>query len=208
MDFFLIITLYIYFLAYCSHTRAYQLMTESIGSTSGFKSRSCESWEKYKDGLCDRNPIVLMGEYASSSWVFFFLFLLLKILLRSIACISSSSRVHLFLELTIFIIICYRLRGKFFLTTKYAPPFAVDWVWTLSTFFFLCFPITKLRQCLSLLSRDLDCQALSTSHTLVFITSFHIIRIIVSFNFCCNWNFLIHCKKWSTTHSSAHHFER
>lgn len=53
--------------AYCSHTRAYQLMTESIGSTSGFKSKSCESWEKYKEGACDHNPIVLMGEYASTS---------------------------------------------------------------------------------------------------------------------------------------------
>ncbi|KAJ8672751.1 hypothetical protein QAD02_004011 [Eretmocerus hayati] len=52
---------------YCSHTRAYQLMTESIGSTSGFKSRSCDSWEKYKGGYCDSNPIVLMGEYASTS---------------------------------------------------------------------------------------------------------------------------------------------
>ncbi|XP_014220056.1 pancreatic lipase-related protein 2-like [Copidosoma floridanum] len=70
---------------YCSHTRAYQLMTESIGSTSGFKSKSCESWEKYKDGHCDHNPIVLMGEYASTS-----------------------------------------LRGKFFLATKYPPPFAMD----------------------------------------------------------------------------------
>lgn len=42
-------------------------MTESIGSTSGFKARTCESWEKYKEGHCDYNPIVLMGEYASTS---------------------------------------------------------------------------------------------------------------------------------------------
>jgi hypothetical protein len=60
-------------------------MTESIGSTSGFKSKNCESWEKYKDGHCDNNPIVLMGEYYR-----------------------------------------YSLRGKFYLTTKYAPPFAID----------------------------------------------------------------------------------
>lgn len=42
-------------------------MTESIGSTSGFKARRCESWEKYRDGKCNYNPIVLMGEYASTS---------------------------------------------------------------------------------------------------------------------------------------------
>lgn len=53
--------------AYCSHSRAHQYMTESIGSTSGFKARTCESWEKYKEGHCDYNPIVLMGEYASTS---------------------------------------------------------------------------------------------------------------------------------------------
>lgn len=69
---------------YCSHSRAHQYMTESIGSTSGFKARTCESWEKYKEGHCDYNPIVLMGEYASTS-----------------------------------------LRGKFYLTTNEAPPFAI-----------------------------------------------------------------------------------
>lgn len=53
--------------AYCSHSRAHQLMTESIGSTVGFKARMCESWEKYKERLCDYNPVVLMGEYASTS---------------------------------------------------------------------------------------------------------------------------------------------
>lgn len=42
-------------------------MIESIGSTVGFKARMCESWEKYKEGQCDYNPIVLMGEYASTS---------------------------------------------------------------------------------------------------------------------------------------------
>lgn len=53
--------------AYCSHSRAHQLMTESIGSTVGFKARMCDSWEKYKKGHCNHNPIVLMGEYASTS---------------------------------------------------------------------------------------------------------------------------------------------
>ncbi|KAF7412701.1 hypothetical protein HZH66_001597 [Vespula vulgaris] len=52
---------------YCSHSRAHQFMTESIGSTAGFKARTCESWEKYKERRCDYNPIVLMGEYASTS---------------------------------------------------------------------------------------------------------------------------------------------
>ncbi|KAK0181684.1 hypothetical protein PV327_003949 [Microctonus hyperodae] len=52
---------------YCSHSRAHQFMTESIGSISGFKARRCESWEKYRDGQCNYNPIVLMGEYASTS---------------------------------------------------------------------------------------------------------------------------------------------
>ena len=42
-------------------------MTESIGSTSGFKSKKCENWEKYKSGLCDDSPVVLMGEYTSTS---------------------------------------------------------------------------------------------------------------------------------------------
>lgn len=56
-----------YVAAYCSHSRAHQLMTESIGSTVGFKARMCESWEKYKEGNCDHNPVVLMGEYASTS---------------------------------------------------------------------------------------------------------------------------------------------
>ncbi|XP_015586898.1 pancreatic triacylglycerol lipase isoform X2 [Cephus cinctus] len=69
---------------YCSHSRAHQFMTESIGSTSGFKARACENWKKYKEGRCDYNPVVLMGEYASTS-----------------------------------------LRGKFYLTTNDAPPFAV-----------------------------------------------------------------------------------
>ncbi|XP_047357407.1 pancreatic lipase-related protein 2-like [Vespa velutina] len=54
-------------ITYCSHSRAHQFMTESIGSTAGFKARTCESWEKYKDGCCNYNPIVLMGEYASTS---------------------------------------------------------------------------------------------------------------------------------------------
>jgi len=53
--------------AYCSHSRAHQLMTESIGSKVGFKARMCESWEKYKERLCDYNPVVLMGEYTSTS---------------------------------------------------------------------------------------------------------------------------------------------
>ncbi|EFN83416.1 pancreatic lipase-related protein 2 [Harpegnathos saltator] len=71
-------------ITYCSHSRAHQLMTESIGSTVGFKARMCDSWEKYKKGHCNYNPIVLMGEYASTS-----------------------------------------LRGKFYLTTNDAPPFAL-----------------------------------------------------------------------------------
>ncbi|KAL6441407.1 hypothetical protein ACFW04_003552 [Cataglyphis niger] len=70
-------------ITYCSHSRAHQLMTESIGSTVGFKARMCESWEKYKEQLCDYNPVVLMGEYASTS-----------------------------------------LRGKFYLLTNGAPPYA------------------------------------------------------------------------------------
>ncbi|XP_067214053.1 pancreatic triacylglycerol lipase isoform X2 [Linepithema humile] len=72
-------------ITYCSHSRAHQLMTESIGSTVGFKARMCESWEKYKERLCDYNPVVLMGEYASTS-----------------------------------------LRGKFYLTTNDARPFALQ----------------------------------------------------------------------------------
>ncbi|XP_012534654.1 pancreatic triacylglycerol lipase [Monomorium pharaonis] len=71
-------------ITYCSHSRAHQLMTESIGSTVGFKARMCDSWEKYKDQFCDYNPVVLMGEYASTS-----------------------------------------LRGKFYLTTNDASPFAL-----------------------------------------------------------------------------------
>ncbi|XP_076249159.1 pancreatic triacylglycerol lipase [Calliopsis andreniformis] len=71
-------------ITYCSHSRAHQFMTESIGSTAGFKARTCESWEKYKEGRCDYNPVVLMGEYASTS-----------------------------------------LRGKFYLATNAAPPFAI-----------------------------------------------------------------------------------
>ncbi|XP_076294021.1 pancreatic triacylglycerol lipase isoform X2 [Lasioglossum baleicum] len=70
---------------YCSHSRAHQFMTESIGSTSGFKARICESWEKYKDGRCDYNAVGLMGEDASTS-----------------------------------------LRGKFYLITNDAPPFAIQ----------------------------------------------------------------------------------
>ncbi|KYN03156.1 PREDICTED: pancreatic triacylglycerol lipase-like [Cyphomyrmex costatus] len=54
-------------ITYCSHSRAHQLMTESIGSTVGFKAKMCESWEKYKERLCDYNPVVMMGEYASTS---------------------------------------------------------------------------------------------------------------------------------------------
>ncbi|KAL0105238.1 hypothetical protein PUN28_016712 [Cardiocondyla obscurior] len=72
-------------ITYCSHSRAHQLMTESIGSTVGFKARMCDSWEKYKEQLCDYNPVVLMGEYASTS-----------------------------------------LRGKFYLLTNDAPPFALQ----------------------------------------------------------------------------------
>ncbi|XP_071565042.1 pancreatic triacylglycerol lipase [Temnothorax nylanderi] len=72
-------------ITYCSHSRAHQLMTESIGSTVGFKARMCDSWEKYKEQLCDYNPVVLMGEYASTS-----------------------------------------LRGKFYLSTNDAPPFALQ----------------------------------------------------------------------------------
>ncbi|XP_070163086.1 pancreatic lipase-related protein 2 [Polyergus mexicanus] len=72
-------------ITYCSHSRAHQLMTESIGSTVGFKARMCESWEKYKEQLCDYNPVVLMGEYASTS-----------------------------------------LRGKFYLSTNGAPPYALQ----------------------------------------------------------------------------------
>ncbi|XP_077270569.1 pancreatic triacylglycerol lipase [Temnothorax americanus] len=72
-------------ITYCSHSRAHQLMTESIGSTVGFKARMCDSWEKYKEQLCDYNPVVLMGEYASTS-----------------------------------------LRGKFYLSTNGAPPFALQ----------------------------------------------------------------------------------
>ncbi|XP_066603669.1 pancreatic lipase-related protein 2-like isoform X2 [Prorops nasuta] len=70
---------------YCSHSRAHQFMSESIGSTAGFKARNCETWEKYKEGHCDFNPVVLMGEYASTS-----------------------------------------LRGKFYLSTNDAPPFAMS----------------------------------------------------------------------------------
>ncbi|XP_017889797.1 pancreatic triacylglycerol lipase-like isoform X2 [Ceratina calcarata] len=70
---------------YCSHSRAHQYMTESIGSTAGFKARNCESWEKYEEGRCDYNPVVLMGEYASTS-----------------------------------------LRGKFYLATNDASPFAIQ----------------------------------------------------------------------------------
>ncbi|XP_011688582.1 PREDICTED: pancreatic triacylglycerol lipase-like [Wasmannia auropunctata] len=76
---------YVPTITYCSHSRAHQLMTESIGSTVGFKARMCDSWEKYKGRLCDYNPVVLMGEYASTS-----------------------------------------LRGKFYLTTNNAPPFALQ----------------------------------------------------------------------------------
>lgn len=72
-------------ITYCSHSRAHQLMTESIGSTVGFKARMCESWEKYKEQLCDYNPVILMGEYASTS-----------------------------------------LRGKFYLSTNGAPPYALQ----------------------------------------------------------------------------------
>ncbi|KAG5345251.1 LIPP lipase, partial [Acromyrmex charruanus] len=72
-------------ITYCSHSRAHQLMTESIGSTVGFKAKMCESWEKYKERLCDYNPVVMMGEYASTS-----------------------------------------LRGKFYLSTNDAPPFALQ----------------------------------------------------------------------------------
>ncbi|XP_072745945.1 inactive pancreatic lipase-related protein 1 [Anoplolepis gracilipes] len=72
-------------ITYCSHSRAHQLMTESIGSTVGFKARMCESWEKYKEQLCDYNPVVLMGEYASTS-----------------------------------------LRGKFYLSTNSASPYALQ----------------------------------------------------------------------------------
>ncbi|XP_053995375.1 pancreatic lipase-related protein 2-like [Hylaeus anthracinus] len=70
---------------YCSHSRAHQFMTESIGSTAGFKARTCENWEKYEENRCDYNPVVLMGEYASTS-----------------------------------------LRGKFYLSTNDAPPFAME----------------------------------------------------------------------------------
>ncbi|KAG5310063.1 LIPP lipase, partial [Acromyrmex insinuator] len=72
-------------ITYCSHSRAHQLMTESIGSTVGFKAKMCESWEKYKERLCDYNPVVMMGEYASTS-----------------------------------------LRGKFYLSTNDAAPFALQ----------------------------------------------------------------------------------
>ncbi|KAM0727672.1 Pancreatic triacylglycerol lipase [Formica fusca] len=72
-------------ITYCSHSRAHQLMTESIGSTVGFKARMCESWEKYKEQLCDYNPVILMGEYASTS-----------------------------------------LRGKFYLSTNGASPYALQ----------------------------------------------------------------------------------
>ena len=56
-----------YFLVHCSNSRAHEFMTESIGSTVGFKAKSCENWDKYRKGECNKNPVVLMGEYASAS---------------------------------------------------------------------------------------------------------------------------------------------
>lgn len=51
----------IFFLASCSHTRSYDLFRESIKST-GFISKECENYSKFKNGECDNNKVALMGE--------------------------------------------------------------------------------------------------------------------------------------------------
>ncbi|XP_063982882.1 pancreatic triacylglycerol lipase-like isoform X1 [Diachasmimorpha longicaudata] len=54
-------------MTYCSHSRAHQFMTESIGNVNGFRARHCDNWEKYKAGKCNYNRIAVMGEYAVAS---------------------------------------------------------------------------------------------------------------------------------------------
>ncbi|KAL2735408.1 phospholipase A1 VesT102-like [Vespula squamosa] len=45
----------------CSHLRAYQFFAESINSKVGFHARQCDSYWRYKLGLCNRKLSLIMG---------------------------------------------------------------------------------------------------------------------------------------------------
>jgi len=51
----------------CSHSRAYEFMSESVWHTNGFPSYKCNSWADYDAGRCSMTEMTQQGEYASPS---------------------------------------------------------------------------------------------------------------------------------------------
>jgi len=51
----------------CSHTRAFDLFTESINSKIGFKARVCQNLEYFRKGFCSTNKMILMGDPTPST---------------------------------------------------------------------------------------------------------------------------------------------
>ncbi|XP_012059377.1 PREDICTED: phospholipase A1-like [Atta cephalotes] len=49
----------------CSHSRSYQYFAESITSHIGFLGRSCDSFSKFKSGLCNNTHASIMGGHKS-----------------------------------------------------------------------------------------------------------------------------------------------
>jgi len=49
----------------CSHSRSYQYFAESITSHVGFLGRSCDSFSKFKSGLCNNTHASMMGGHKS-----------------------------------------------------------------------------------------------------------------------------------------------
>ncbi|KYN16118.1 Pancreatic lipase-related protein 1 [Trachymyrmex cornetzi] len=49
----------------CSHARSYQYFAESITSHVGFLARSCDSFSKFKSGLCNDTHASMMGGHKS-----------------------------------------------------------------------------------------------------------------------------------------------